>query len=192
MLRTKMHDLSIQQSVCHRALRSLTTVTDTPPLEYDSSIKALVDFIRGDPNSQSLRRSLAHALAAKNCLDDAISMWWELVYEDPRDIRNLSGLYAANRRKYRLEVKVSFGSHLYFLFLYVISRVSCLLLKWGFGELDWWPVVSTEELMMLQPFMEKRMYFYVPSLSRSVRCVTDIRRNERVYLVLIGPKSQGK
>lgn len=117
--------------------------------------------IKGDPKNESLRRSLAHALVATNRLDDAISVWWELVNDDPWDLRNLSELYAANCLKYGFGDKVSFGSHLYFLFLYVISRVSCILSKWGFGELDWWPVVSTDELMMLRPFMEKRMHFYV-------------------------------
>jgi tetratricopeptide (TPR) repeat protein len=156
-----MRNLSIQQSTYHRALRSFTTITDAPPPEYDANIKTILELIKLDPDNQSLRRSLAHALVAENRITDAVSVWWELVSDDPSNVRDLFELYAANRLKYGFGTKVLFASLLYFLFLYVISSVSSLFLNWGFGELDWWPLASTGDLMMLRPFMEKRPHFYV-------------------------------
>jgi hypothetical protein len=92
-------------------------------------------------------------------IDEAISNWSKIVDQDPSNLGNVTKLYVAYCYKYGSTL-IEFPSilNLYVMFVYSISQISQLLRQLGIGELDWWPLVSVDNFMMIQPFMEKRVY----------------------------------
>jgi len=116
-----------------------------------------------EPDNYSWKQSLAHALAGEGRLDEAISVWWELVdATNSSDLGILFELYKANCQKYGRKVILSFTSHLRFILLYCISMITRRWIKIGIATgVDWRPIVERDDLMMLEPFMRKEHFEYV-------------------------------
>src|SRR5208282_6513057 len=82
-------------------------------------------------------------------------------------------------------VKRGFPSLLSFTRLCWLHLLSCKVEQRGLGHLDWWPWASQEELMIFQPYMEKRPWNIVSGFPRYKLCnVTNVSR--MVSLVTTG------
>jgi hypothetical protein len=115
------------------------------------------------PNQVVFGRTQSKEFNAENeTIDETISHWSNIVHRDPSNLDNVTELYRAYCHKYRSAL-VAFPStlRLHVMFVYRLSQICQLVRQVGIGELDWWPLVSTDDFMMIQPFMEKRFYDYV-------------------------------
>jgi hypothetical protein len=99
-------------------------------------------------------------------LESAISMHWAVVDQDPYDLGLLRALYMICSEKYRFpEVGSNFTSRLRVTLICWISILSRKCIEWGLGKVDWWPLASEDDLMMLTPYMRMENFICVCSLN---------------------------
>jgi len=117
-----------------------------------SKHRALSEDYNMDPNLPNNPNPGNYACS----VDDAIRHWWKVVAENPNDMHASYSLYINNRRKYSPDIHPSIIFDLYFVFLYYVLRPSTRkLMEWGSDKVDWSPFASEDDLMMLEPYMER-------------------------------------
>lgn len=83
---------------------------------------------------------------------------WKMVDEDPT-AKNIVCLYEFNKRMYHSPFIVHHWLHQwYVVFLYFLSYISKRSAELGLGEVSWSPIISNDEIMMIEPFMLKKYY----------------------------------
>lgn len=110
------------------------------------------------PPRESVTKSRAHMLLAQGHIDQALGILWELADENSDDIGVLRELYVASREKYSIPVKSTFTAQWYALLVCQLSVLSRRSEAAGLGEVDWWPLATEDDLMMIKPRMEKCYY----------------------------------
>lgn len=124
----------------------------------------LLQSIENDPENQYLKKCLAQSFMTKGRVDDAITIWWDLVERNPLDLGILYELYTARYFKHEPQPKkLSFSFNLYFIVLCGLSVLNKKCSDWGIGDVDWWPLVSEDDLMILTPYMHKVKWHDVSS-----------------------------
>jgi hypothetical protein len=117
-------------------------------------------FVFADSQGRGKQESLQDSLIWE---ENKIESVWDNAHRNPAT-ENFVRLYRCNWSKY----VSSEMAHPQLLYLYVavlwrLALISKVCSKLGFGEIDWWPIASREEIMMVTPFMMKRYFHYVLS-----------------------------
>ena len=112
-------------------------------------------LVQNHPNIPSLLSRLSQAYTATGDESMRISGWFRLWKARPMNIGLLRNLRDACNLRYETDRGRSNLSLAYVAWLGFFSLLSDWLLSWGVDEVDWWPLVSEDELMMLQPYMVK-------------------------------------
>lgn len=91
---------------------------------------------------------------------------WTMVQQHPHHRDYLYQLYLSSRRKYGLSDSDTsrWSVNWKFQVLYVVLRIANKCEEMGLGELDWWPIASEDDLMMLRPYMKRVDWTDVPTV----------------------------
>jgi hypothetical protein len=110
---------------------------------------------QGQEKRESLQESLIREENTK------IESLWDNAHRNPATETFLR-LYQCNWSKY-VSPNMAYPRfvYLYVAILWRLALISEVCSKLGFGEIDWWPIASREEIMMVTPFMMKRFFHYV-------------------------------
>jgi hypothetical protein len=142
-----------------RYAASLGIANYSPRELYQYSYDAVLAWeanVCHQPTNPVLVRQLARSYAALGDLDLEISGWWKIFESHPLQISILRLLYSACLRKYSRQT--DHFSLLKFVELCGMHLLSNTAGESGVGHLDWWPLASEEDLMMLEPYMEKQWW----------------------------------
>ena len=123
-------------------------------------VEQLLELTIKNPSNMSFKKSLAYAYMAESRVDDAILIWGELVQRANRtDLSLVYELYKASAMKMSSTSRHAFDSYLYILLLVVLASITRFLVKLGFATgVNWWPIATKDDLMMIEPFMIKAEY----------------------------------
>jgi hypothetical protein len=134
------------------------------------------------PAEEGFLRRLDEAYLALNDHDKAMEDWWMLLVSHPLHPSIFNKFKSACYRKLHVE-NPSILYLLYFIWLCFLLLATEISVEWGFGELDWWPLASEDELMMLRPYMvQEKMTHVCPSTAGSL-----IAEPDGYYPCLLAP-----
>lgn len=114
---------------------------------------------------------LSDELSREGDQDGAMATWWQLLETNLLRMQILKKFYTSCYKQKRLErlKHPSRPSLLYFWWLCILTYMSNCAREWNWGELDWWPLASEAELMVLIPFIQKIEWpIVVPFFSRQL------------------------
>lgn len=144
------------------ARRSVQSVSDTHAKEVQKYFALVEQY----PDDAGLRRKLADAYFVQGNDDETIAGWWKLLCRHPHQIGILKILRDACYRKRGLSSKApELISLVYFGWLCLLSFLSGKVMTYGIRKVNWWPLASDDELMMLRPYMVKHEWTCVSSPS---------------------------
>jgi hypothetical protein len=109
-----------------------------------------------DPGNPVLVKQLALAYTAVGDIDFEISGWWGIFKRHPFQIIILKLLHKACLRKYKKSTRDI--SLLKFIKLCAMRLLADYADKRGIKHLDWWPLASEDDLMLLQPYIQKQLW----------------------------------
>jgi hypothetical protein len=138
---------------------------------YDA-VLAWEDNVHRQPGNPVLVAQLAWSYAILGDIDFEISGWWRIFERNPIQMTILRLLHQACVRKY--STQTANVSLLQFAKLCAMRLLSGRAEKNGIGHLDWWPLASDDELMMLTPYMAKQCW---KNASPLVHYYTDFLRS---------------
>lgn len=116
------------------------------------TISGWLELVLLHPTEMGLVKRLDEAYIVKGDQDLAMEGWWTVLVKHPLRPSIARKFRDACFRKQRLS-KPSIRDTVHFLWLCILSLASEISVDWGFGELDWWPLASHDELMALRPYM---------------------------------------
>jgi tetratricopeptide (TPR) repeat protein len=120
------------------------------------------------PAEEGFLRRLDEVYLALNDHDKAMEGWWMLLVSHPLHLPIFKKFNNACSRKHHFENRSIFYL-LYFVWLCLLLLATEISVAWGFGELDWWPLASEDELMMLRPYMvQEEMTHVCPSTTENL------------------------
>ena len=130
------------------------------------AVAGWVNLVRNHPNIYALQSRLSEAYNVNKDQNAAIAGWLSLWESHPTNVGLLRNLRDACNLKYQPLLGQSDLSLFYIAWLGLFSMLSRWLLEWDIDEVDWWPFVSEDELMMLRPYMVKYQWRCVTSPGR--------------------------
>ena len=122
---------------------------------YDT-VLAWEDNVHHQPGNPVLVTQLAWSYATLGDIDFEILGWWRIFERNPIQMTILMLLHKACVRKY--STQTANLSLLKFLRLCTMRLLSSRAEKNGIRHLDWWPLASEDDLMMLKPYIVKQWW----------------------------------
>lgn len=110
------------------------------------------------PTCRRFQVYLGDTLIEKDDADIAMATWWELLKANPTNLSILREFRGACDRRLGVGTRSTSSFTIpYFVWLCFLHALSDELLElWGIDEIDWWPLTSEDDYMMLSPFMVKQ------------------------------------
>jgi len=127
-------------------------------------------LVENHPGNSPLQQRLAESYVVYANDDEAISGWWTLLERYPHRTGIWKMLRSACSRKYGpWSKKHGMGSLVYFALLCLLSVLSKKAAEYDIGDIAWWPSTGEDELATVRPYMVKRQWHCVKSLSMRAR-----------------------
>jgi serine/threonine protein kinase len=133
----------------------LALYLETPTKDEQQTYEDLYDVNGTDPEEIMLQSRLSEAYTVTKDENMAVSGWYALWKRHPMNMNLLRNLCEACNRKYRSSQDLPDLTLPYIAWVGLFAMLSDWLLKWEIDEVDWWPFVSEDELMVLRPYMVK-------------------------------------
>ena len=130
---------------------------------HNSAISRYLGLVQSSPENTMLRQALSEAYYANGDYDEAMAEFWVLLRSNPWRLDILRKLRDACADKHQSAFPRM--SLLRFAFCCFLSFLSEKLIIWDVGHSDWSPFAKEDDLMMVRPFMVKREWRSVRSLT---------------------------
>lgn len=129
------------------------------------AISGWLELALSHPTEKGILGRLHAAYVAQNDHNLAMKGWWNLLLRNPFRISILQRFRDACYSRRGVDPSVqSIVSLLHFSWLCVLRFLSDKSVEYNFGELDWWPFATVDELMMLRPYMVQIEWKFVTFL----------------------------
>ena len=112
--------------------------------------------LRGKPSESTFPES---QYVEEGDYDKAISICLEILKRSPSNLRCLMRLRTISFRRHRERWgPVREINLLRFAMVCALSILSSKFIEWDMGEVNWWPFAEEDEIMMVRPYIEKRLW----------------------------------